>query len=136
MPVEKKMIKILHNGPIYPKGGITGPILTPYMEDVRTIFLMITRGIKVVEVLPDGNEITLNTINFDSPPNPLKVNEEKIVEVEKKVKKEQPVIPNNTVQTPGNNSFNENDHRVIVNQNNNNNRYLKKNIIPDNVKKK
>jgi len=81
MKTTKKMIKILQRGPIYPKGGISGPILTPYMEDVRTIFIMITRGIKVVEVLSDGTEVVLNTMNFDS-----------VISVEQPVAVTEPVV--------------------------------------------
>jgi len=87
MKVTNKMVKVLSNDIIYPKGGISGPILTPYMEDVRTIFIMITRNIKVVEVLSDGSEVVLNTKNFDAKITPDVIEEivEPIVETKVEV---------------------------------------------------
>jgi len=63
--MKTKNIKILSRTPIRAKGGIYGPILTPYTEKTSIIFAMITQGVDVVEVLKDGTEVKLTTINFD-----------------------------------------------------------------------
>lgn len=62
--VDKKKIKILTRGPIRVKGFINGPILTPYYEDINTIFAMLSAGIKIVEVCTDGKEVELTASNF------------------------------------------------------------------------
>jgi hypothetical protein len=78
--MDTKYIKIPYNGPIYAKGGIYGPITTPYVEEVSTIFRMISDKVKVVEVLSDGKEIELNATNFNKNNEPV-VKENKPVEV-------------------------------------------------------
>jgi len=70
------MITVHYNGPIYAKGGVCGPILTPYKEDIETIFKMITQGIKVVEILEDGTTVVLNLTNFNTDNTPKKVEPE------------------------------------------------------------
>lgn len=61
-----KNIRIDHHGPIYAKGGMYGPIITPYKEtDKFVVSQMIMAGIKVVEVLPNGTEVVLTLDNFD-----------------------------------------------------------------------
>jgi hypothetical protein len=65
MRVNKKLIKILSRGPIYEKNGVYGPITVPYVENVRTIFLMLRGGKFIVEVLPNGEEVKLTISNFD-----------------------------------------------------------------------
>jgi len=67
--VQTKIIKILSITPIAAKGGVYGPILTPYTEKTNIIFSMITQGLKVVEVLKDGTELKLTAINFDKENN-------------------------------------------------------------------
>lgn len=59
------MIVIPHNGPILPKGGIYGPITSPYMEDIATIGLLVMRNYRIDEVLADGTHIELTPSNFD-----------------------------------------------------------------------
>jgi hypothetical protein len=59
------MVTIPSPGPIFPKGGINGPILTPYREDVQTIGILLMRGHRVTEVLPNAESIELNLSNFD-----------------------------------------------------------------------
>ncbi|NNV04723.1 hypothetical protein, partial [Brevibacillus sp. MCWH] len=61
----KKRIIIPQSGPIFPKGGVYGPIETPYMEDVRTISVLLLNNYKVVEVLEDGTKVPLTLQNFD-----------------------------------------------------------------------
>ncbi len=102
MRVTTKMIKILHNGPIYEKSGIFGPIRTPYMEDVQTIFRLLSGGKKVVEVLSNGKEVELNVSNFDKKND---IVENKPVQV---------VIPQEPVKPP-----------VVEHQQNNNNNNFK-----------
>lgn len=62
--MTKKRIKILTTGAIRVKGFINGPVLTPYFEDISTIFSMVSSGVHIVEVCDDGVEIELNTSNF------------------------------------------------------------------------
>lgn len=62
----KKRIKVLSSGIIRVKGFMYGPILTPYFEDIDTIYAMITSGVKVVEVADDGKEIELTISNIGS----------------------------------------------------------------------
>ena len=64
--MNKKKIKILTKGIITVKGFIYGPVLTPYYEDLDTIFEMLSTGIKVVEVLDDGTEVELSIMNFNT----------------------------------------------------------------------
>lgn len=62
---DTKMIKIKSEKHVYSKGGIYGPVLTPFRETVANIFLMILENIKVVEVLKDGSEVELTIMNFN-----------------------------------------------------------------------
>ena len=66
MSVERKRVKVLTNAPIRSKCWAYGPITFPYHEDINTIFSMICEGIKVVEVLDNGQEIVLTASNFDN----------------------------------------------------------------------
>lgn len=74
--MEKKKIKILTDGVIRVKGFINGPVLTPYKEDISTIFALVSSGVKVVEVCDDGTEITLTTSNFSEDHSKPHVKEE------------------------------------------------------------
>lgn len=71
--IKRKLIKITSRGPIYAKGGIYGPITTPFMEETTNIFRMISGGIKVVEILDNGSEIELKASNFDKDNNIIPV---------------------------------------------------------------
>jgi len=64
--MNKKRIKILTKGIITVKGFIYGPVLTPYNEDLDTIFKMLSTGVEVVEVLDDGTEVKLDMMNFNA----------------------------------------------------------------------
>jgi len=70
--MNAKLIKIKSNGPIYAKGGVYGPIETPYAEDLGTVFRMLSAGVKIVEVLEDGTEVVLTVSNFDKNNAPKK----------------------------------------------------------------
>lgn len=74
--VTKKRVKVLTNAPIRAKGWAYGPITMPYFESTKIIFSMLREGIKVVEVLDNGAEIELTTLNFEKDNN-LAVIEEK-----------------------------------------------------------
>ena len=63
--MKKKRIIIPQNGPIYGKGGVMGPITTPYMEDINTIAIILIRGSRVVEVLDSGEHVELDLNNYD-----------------------------------------------------------------------
>ena len=62
--MAKKKIKILTTGAITVKSFINGPVLTPYMEDIATIFAMVSKGVHFVEVCDDGSEVRLTLNNF------------------------------------------------------------------------
>lgn len=63
--METKRIVIPHNGPIYPKGGVYGPINTPYVENVRTIGVLLLNNYPVEEVLDNGEQVKLTLQNYD-----------------------------------------------------------------------
>lgn len=63
--METKRIVIPHNGPIYPKGGVYGPINTPYVENVRTIGVLLLNNYPVEEVLDNGEHVKLTLQNYD-----------------------------------------------------------------------
>lgn len=51
-----RKIKILSSGPIRTMGMIHGPIITPWKVDDTKLASLISEGLNVVEVLPDGSE--------------------------------------------------------------------------------
>lgn len=63
---DTKMIKILSEKHVYSKGGIYGPVLTPFRESVANIFLMLLENVKLSEVLADGKEVELTFQNFNT----------------------------------------------------------------------
>lgn len=63
---DTKMIKILSEKHVYSKGGIFGPVLTPFRESVANIFLMLLENIELSEVLADGKEVKLTFQNFNT----------------------------------------------------------------------
>ena len=77
----KKRIKILTRGAIRVRGFINGPVLTPYYEDISTIFAMVSEGIHIVEVCEDGTEIRLTSSNFAEDNNkPVKEHIDEVIE--------------------------------------------------------
>lgn len=58
-----KMIVINSQGPIFPKGGIIGPIETPYKEDLATIAILLMNNYDVEEVVKD-RKVKLNLSNY------------------------------------------------------------------------
>lgn len=63
---DTKMIKILSEKHVYSKGGIYGPVLTPFRESVANIFLMLLENVKLSEVLANGKEVELTFQNFNT----------------------------------------------------------------------
>ena len=64
--MEKKKIKVTSRGMVITSRGRVRTPIGPYTENVRNILAMITRNnATVVEVLPDGKEVTLTIQNFD-----------------------------------------------------------------------
>ena len=64
--MEKKKIKVTSRGMVITSRGRVRTPIGPYLENVKNILAMITRNnATVVEVLPDGKEVTLTIQNFD-----------------------------------------------------------------------
>nr|DAJ68109.1 MAG TPA: hypothetical protein [Caudoviricetes sp.] len=63
--LKSKKIRVLEAGPIAALGGIHGPILSYYRENIETIFAMVRDGVRVIELTPDGSEIPLDIQNYD-----------------------------------------------------------------------
>lgn len=63
---QTKKIKITSRGIVTTsRGRCRTPIATPYVENINTIFNMLTRdNAKVVEILPNGKEVELTIYNF------------------------------------------------------------------------
>lgn len=157
--IAYKIVKVLSKGPIYAKGGVYGPIETPYKEDVRTIFNMISRGVRVVEVLRSGAEIELTPSNFDKnndktvviksetpvdvvipPVNNKEESVVKVIENEEKGAESEKVEETEPVQ---NNAQKKHEHEHNHNHNNNNkynqknNKYNnQKNVVADELESK
>ena len=86
---QRKQITIPQTGPIWTKGGIMGPIITPYHEDVDTIRLMLSNGVKLNEVLEDGTQqpLTLESLAKLQAPEVVKA-----AEVIEKVENKEPEV--------------------------------------------
>ena len=64
--MDKKKIKVISRGMVITSRGRVRTPIGPYLENVKNILAMITRNnATVVEVLPDGKEVTLTIQNFD-----------------------------------------------------------------------
>lgn len=63
--MAKKRIIVPHHGPILIKGGMYGPILSPFMEEISEISRLLSSGVAVTEILSDGSEVKLTMKNFD-----------------------------------------------------------------------
>ena len=72
---QKKSIRIPGGGPIWEKGGLIGPINTPYSEDIKTIASMLMSGRQVIEVLNNNTEMNLTLHNYDKDNNPITIEE-------------------------------------------------------------
>lgn len=67
MPITHKKIIIDSQGPIYPKGGMYGPFLTPFKERIETVVALVIQKYNVYEILNDGTKVqlTLQNVNQD-----------------------------------------------------------------------
>ena len=87
---DTKMIKILSEKHVYSKGGIYGPVLTPFRESVANIFLMLLENVKLSEVLANGKEVELTFQNFNTVNTAEDVEEDEEEEVEDEDAGEEP----------------------------------------------
>ena len=62
--LRSKKIKILSNNYLLPLGGILGPILNTYRENIETIRQLVRDGYMVEEDTPDGGKVILNMNNY------------------------------------------------------------------------
>ena len=100
--MEKKKIKVTSRGMVITSRGRVRTPIGPYLENVRNILAMITRNnATVVEVLPDGKEVTLTIQNFDKDNSNAPAEEN--VPVQGEEKKEAPAEEKTPVQEPTNN---------------------------------
>ena len=100
--MEKKKIKVTSRGMVITSRGRVRTPIGPYIENVRNILAMITRNnATVVEVLPNGKEVTLTIQNFDK--DNSKAPAEENVPVQGEEKKEAPAEEKTPVQEPTNN---------------------------------
>lgn len=100
--MEKKKIKITSRGMVITSRGRVRTPIGPYLENVKNILAMITRNnATVVEVLPDGKEVTLTIQNFDKDNSNAPAEEN--VPVQGEEKKEAPAEEKTPVQEPTNN---------------------------------
>ena len=100
--MEKKKIKVTSRGMVITSRGRVRTPIGPYLENVKNILAMITRNnATVVEVLPNGKEVTLTIQNFDK--DNSKAPAEENVPVQGEEKKEAPAEEKTPVQEPTNN---------------------------------
>ena len=100
--MEKKKIKVTSRGMVITSRGRVRTPIGPYIENVRNILAMITRNnATVVEVLPDGKEVTLTIQNFDK--DNSKAPAEENIPAQGEEKKEAPAEEKTRVQEPTNN---------------------------------
>ena len=100
--MEKKKIKVTSRGMVITSRGRVRTPIGPYIENVRNILAMITRNnATVVEVLPDGKEVTLTIQNFDK--DNSKAPAEENITAQGEEKKEAPAEEKTPVQEPTNN---------------------------------
>ena len=100
--MEKKKIKVTSRGMVITSRGRVRTPIGPYLENVKNIFAMITRNnATVVEVLPDGKEVTLTIQNFDK--DNSKAPAEENIPAQGEEKKEAPAEEKTPVQEPTNN---------------------------------
>lgn len=102
MALKSKKIRILESGPISALGGIHGPILSYYREDIGTIFALVRDGVRVIELTPDGSEIPLDIQNYDKENggtyDEVDINKEPQAQVPEQTPTEAPKTVEETVQ--------------------------------------
>lgn len=129
--MAKKKIKITSTGYLTAKSGIKGPILAPYYEELKTIRLLLAIDkANVIEVLPNGNEVTLtltNYLNDNTGVTPEKKEDKKVKQedkVEEPAEEVTPVADEEVAEEPAE-EVTETEEKP--NNNNNNQNVYKKN---------
>lgn len=110
--VKEKKIIVKSLGTIDILGGITGPILKPFVRDVKTIMHLVNTGKDVYEVLPDGTEIKLNISNYETDNN---------INMNRVVPESQIIKPKDSSVTPKSEPsviVNETENKTVYEQNN------------------
>lgn len=124
MTHKKIVVETFGMIPLNCKGGIMGPILTPFFEDIETIRHLVATRYLVKEVLDDGTKVPLTLYNYDKDnsgfmkpkkPAPIKVEEPKKEEVAKE-KANEVEKPRNDFKNK--NNFNNNRQKNFNNNNN------------------
>lgn len=76
--VKKKKIIVKSFGTIDVLGGVTGPVLSPFIADcIPTIRNLINTRQEVYEILDDGTQVQLTSRNFEVDNNSIRQEEEK-----------------------------------------------------------
>lgn len=105
--VKEKKIIVKSVGTINILGGVTGPILKPFIRDTKTIMHLVNTNCDVYEVLNDGTQVKLTMRNFETDNNVsvAKVapatHKEKVAEVQttvEEVKDETPATETKSVE--------------------------------------
>lgn len=124
MTHKKIVVETFGMIPLNCKGGIMGPILTPFFEDIETIRHLVATRYLVKEVLDDGTKVPLTLYNYDKDnsgfmkpkkPAPIKVEEPKKEEV---VKEKANEVENPRNDFKNKNNFNNNRQKKFNNNNN------------------
>ena len=64
--VKQKKIIVKSVGTINILGGVTGPILKPFIRDTKTIMHLVNTNCDVYEILEDGTELKLTMRNYET----------------------------------------------------------------------
>lgn len=125
MTYKKIVVETFGMIPLNCKGGIMGPILTPFLEDIETIRHLVATRFLVKEVLEDGTKVPLTLYNYDKDnsgfmkpkkPAPVRTQEPKKEEVVKE-KVDEVEKPRNDFKNK--NNFNNNNRQKNFNNNSN-----------------
>lgn len=126
MTYKKIVVETFGMIPLNCKGGIMGPILTPFLEDIETIRHLVATRFLVKEVLEDGTKVPLTLYNYDKDnsgfmkpkkPAPIRTQEPKKKEEVVKEKVDEVEKPRNDFKNK--NNFNNNNRQKNFNNNNN-----------------
>ena len=67
--VKEKKIIVKSVGTINILGGVTGPILKPFIRDTKTIMHLVNTNCEVYEILNDGSQLKLTMRNYETDNN-------------------------------------------------------------------
>lgn len=115
--VKEKKIIVKSLGTLDILGGVTGPILKPFIRDTKTILHLVNTGKEVFEILPDGTEIKLTIRNYEIDNLGLMNKEEKNISTPINVVKESNKV--DAVNVTENKTIYENQNNNDGNKNNN-----------------